>query len=228
MTIQTIGGRFKVVDKLGKEYVKKCPKKSLIWGDAHRCQSINVCLGCSEFQGFLSKKEAIIRYPALKKQSYRKTYFIPQYIRCKGIVRRVYVVNNALLRCKVCGERVLESNAIKHAETCDAKKKREDAIRRNLAIIKACPSYMPQLRRGQKPTKLQVRRKNFAIYRLYRYCDMSPEQIANATGKQPWYIQYIIGQVFKELCLKDRACAFKKILTNKTSLAEKRFAETQA
>jgi len=96
---------------------------------------------------------------------------------------------------------------------------RENNILRNRAIIRTIHNH-------------RSRRRKYAIYRLYRYCNLSPQEIvallqddfAFWNGKvwpcdrnrhfynQLTYIRKCIGQVFSELCIKDQKCVFRKFL----------------
>jgi hypothetical protein len=69
-------------------------------------------------------------------------------------------------------------------------------------------------------------RSSLAIYRLYRYCGLSPNLIADLLFLLNWcrvvstlpevarqYIKDTIGDVFKWLCLSDSQYIFRDILT---------------
>jgi len=56
------------------------------------------------------------------------------------------------------------------------------------------------------------KRRDAAIYRLYRYCNFSPYEIHYETGIPESRIKYIVGKVFRKLCLKDEKCIFKEML----------------
>lgn len=72
---------------------------------------------------------------------------------------------------------------------------------RNIAIISEISSRV----RG-----IDSRRRNFAIYRLYRYCNLSPREISEVINCRKSTVERIIGRVFKENCAKDQKCPFKK------------------
>ena len=80
---------------------------------------------------------------------------------------------------------------------------------------------------------MSARRKRFAIYRLYRYLDLTPKEIAqlveedfefyedkiyvppgrgNTFYHRVYNIRDIIGEVFSELCIQDKKCVFRKFL----------------
>jgi hypothetical protein len=65
--------------------------------------------------------------------------------------------------------------------------------------------------RGKRDS-LQQRRKIFATYRLYRYHNFAPLEIAIILGSKPQTIQRWIGEAFKEQCIQDIDCVFKTIL----------------
>lgn len=67
-------------------------------------------------------------------------------------------------------------------------------------------------------------RRKLAIYRLYRYLDVSPKNIAYGLG---WTVERhgarygdapkvrdIIGEMFKFFCLTDNKCVFRRFLEN--------------
>jgi hypothetical protein len=56
----------------------------------------------------------------------------------------------------------------------------------------------------------------YAIWRLYRYDNVSPQQIAFFLGESPSSVQQLIGEVFKALCLSDESCTFKKLFDERT------------
>jgi hypothetical protein len=67
--------------------------------------------------------------------------------------------------------------------------------------------------RGDKHLSNQQRlRRNLAIYRLYKYCNLSPTEIATQMLVSKGIIKNIIGNIFELLCLNDNSCVFKKIL----------------
>lgn len=57
-------------------------------------------------------------------------------------------------------------------------------------------------------------RQDFAIWRLYRYCDLHPSYISQILHVECSYVAYTIGKIFKSLCVKDDRCVFKKFLAN--------------
>jgi len=63
-------------------------------------------------------------------------------------------------------------------------------------------------------TQQNLLRRDFAIYRLYRYCDIPTKELSAITGTKEVYIRDIIGRVFKALCQSDEACVFKEILND--------------
>ena len=90
------------------------------------------------------------------------------------------------------------------------KEKREDQkynwvkeqTQRNLTIIKNISVF-----RGPKYKK----RRNYAIYRLYRYCDVPVNTIVEVTGLWSGTVKNIIGQVFKSHCLRSSQCVFQTV-----------------
>jgi len=68
------------------------------------------------------------------------------------------------------------------------------SIRRNVEIAKSLIRF-----RDQKSRK----RLMFAIYRLYRYSGLSPNEISSAIGIPVSRVQFMIGKAFQGQCLKD-------------------------
>jgi len=60
--------------------------------------------------------------------------------------------------------------------------------------------------------RISVRRKRFAIYRLYKHLNFTPKEIAYIIGETEQVIKNNIGKAFKELCMKDKKCIFKPFL----------------
>jgi hypothetical protein len=56
-------------------------------------------------------------------------------------------------------------------------------------------------------------RLKLAIFRLYRYCNKTPQEISKITDIKEATVRNIIGSVFKKLCLSDEKCVFKNMLT---------------
>ena len=88
-------------------------------------------------------------------------------------------------------------------------------FKRDLEIIQKLYDGAYHLPRGKNRTRF-----NFAIYRLYRECNLSPLEIKNfikfCCGLYISYssVKRSIGRVFKNLCIKNN-CIFKEFLLNK-------------
>jgi len=54
--------------------------------------------------------------------------------------------------------------------------------------------------------RLMIRRRHYAVYRLYRYYGLAPKHIARLLETKIDYVRTHIGDCFKEQCLKDTAC----------------------
>lgn len=92
--------------------------------------------------------------------------------------------------CRICGSRY--ASALE-ARRCEKDDFREQQIEKNLDIAKSAK---------------QKYRRDLAVYRLYRYCNLSPEEISQDYGTVTT-IKRIIGEVFGALCISDKACPFK-------------------
>ena len=100
-------------------------------------------------------------------------------------------------------KREMKKEKTKHI-ICASNGKREKEIERNFNIASKC--Y------GRKRAK-------YAIYRLYRYCNVTPKQIAKRLSELNYCddcfttqeIWTIIAQVFANQCLKNK-CAFRPFL----------------
>jgi len=57
----------------------------------------------------------------------------------------------------------------------------------------------------------EKKRYMFAVWRLYRYENVSPQQIAYFLGQSPSSVQQLIGEVFRMLCFSDKSCIFKDV-----------------
>jgi len=104
--------------------------------------------------------------------------------------------------CPLCRQQIIDYNFEKHFKLCKKKKWLEEQIERNLKLIK-------KLKKSKK--RIDVLRKQFAIYRLYRTCNWGPKEIATRLEMDSFYIQTIIGRVFRNLCLQENTCVFREI-----------------
>jgi hypothetical protein len=86
--------------------------------------------------------------------------------------------------------------------------KENELIKKNLIIIK---------KNLNDTSKIKRKRLEFAIYRLYRYLNLSPKEISNITQIQETRVRAIIGKVFKYLCLTDTSCIFKPYFIGKST-----------
>ena len=84
----------------------------------------------------------------------------------------------------------------------------EDQIRRNYELI-------TRLNHERDPVSLA--RRNLAIYRLYRYCDKTPKEIAREIHGEESSIRRVIGETFKMLCVSDASCIFKDVFSGSKS-----------
>jgi len=79
-------------------------------------------------------------------------------------------------------------------------------INRNLKIFKNLKS---------KKDIISLLRKWLAIYRMYRYIDLSPEEISRLTNTSLTRIHRWIGEAFEYVCLNDDFCWAKPLLEGK-------------
>lgn len=105
-------------------------------------------------------------------------------------------------QCSICGVAVLLP--WRHLKDHEEKEK-EEMISANLKILKDSQS--------------SSLRKKLAIYRLYKYANLSSEEIARLTDQDETYVREIISDMFVALCLPDKKCVFRKILKETENLA---------
>jgi len=171
--------------------------------------SLDKCRNCSNYQGEFSKVfqeksipkvfvSCILPYTLIYSTS--RIYTIKRYPRVKS-----------RFICSICGRKfefpVSQETLRRHERGCkrleetkqaDEKKQKQRDYDLKLLASREVPSY----------------RKYFAIYRLYRYHNMSPKQIAHISSYEEHKIRDIIGLIFAELCKKDRKCVFRKYFEN--------------
>jgi len=82
-------------------------------------------------------------------------------------------------------------------------------IIKNIYIIKQTGLLI----KNDRKLKHMVRRA-YAIYRLYKYLNISPKYIAWKTKISYYVINRCIGSVFKKECLKSNKCSFKGVFIN--------------
>jgi len=105
--------------------------------------------------------------------------------------------------CPICERHFSKDSFDAHYQFELAERRKGEQRKQNLGII--------------KKVGLRNFRAKLAIYRLYRYCDLSPHWISVAIeniGVQTKEnrIRDIVGEVFKALCVVDDKCVFKKLL----------------
>ena len=123
------------------------------------------------------------------------------YIHCKVLGYRgdrTIAYGSILFICPLCGKRHYD---LFYAKNCI----REHLIEKNLLIA--------------TDEKNPTWRRHLAIYRIYRYLDEPPQNIASRLG---WFdkrgygqadrVRKIIGRVFSVLCVSDEKCVFKELL----------------
>lgn len=126
------------------------------------------------------------------------------------------VKREAPFKCPYCGHVIpkhLANDHVKKHEKVLAKIKaaeeRDKKISENLRIIKEAENNESQIR---------LKRVKYAVYRLYRQLNLSPKQIVEKTGIKEERVRCYISQVFKQQCLKDDFCIFKKFLSEGKSV----------
>lgn len=73
----------------------------------------------------------------------------------------------------------------------------EKQIEKNLKILDSCEK--------------RTMRYCLAIYRLYRYCNYTPKDLAAETDLAEASVRAKIGQTFKILCIEDKTCVFRTV-----------------
>lgn len=109
--------------------------------------------------------------------------------------------------CEICGHEFgshsPKEEITRHEQNCKVlaekkrnyeKKQKQRDYDLNLLATARIPSY----------------RKYLAIYRLYRYHNMTPKQIAYHASCPEDMVRKIIGLIFSELCRRDKKCVFRK------------------
>jgi len=200
------------VEQIVSERVR-CPRAD------HDYANLESCLKCLEFDGFLKIEE--IRH--------RRWYSNRKYIKCGLGAKRVYTEKAFdVYKCKACGQIFPKGsfgssysyrtsydmrghieagcNVIKRKE-----EEREKNIKQNLSIIERCTWSK------ERNNAISTKRKKFAVYRLYRYLDLSPQEITlRLLDLKIWMkekvVRKIIGEVFAEECLRSQQCVFKPFL----------------
>jgi len=131
-------------------------------------------------------------------------------------LERKQVKREAPFKCPYCGHVIpkhLANDHVKKHEKLLAKIKaaeeRDKKISENLRIIKEAENNESQIR---------LKRVKYAVYRLYRQLNLSPKQIVEKTGIKEERVRCYISQVFKQQCLKDDFCIFKKFLSGGKSV----------
>lgn len=109
--------------------------------------------------------------------------------------------------CSVCGRSYGSKKKLIQCQKIHAQEeKRKQKIWVNLRIVRAlCSKYKRLV--GAKRKRLI-----FAIFRLYKYCDLSPNQIAQKTHLSYARVTGYIGEAFRSECLQDDSCVFKPLL----------------
>lgn len=65
---------------------------------------------------------------------------------------------------------------------------------------------------NHKQKTREAKRRNAAIYRLYKNHNMTPREIAERLDMHTFMVNRIIGNMFAHLCLNDESCIFKPYL----------------
>jgi len=151
--------------------------------------SISSCLNCPYF---IKKTQRTI---------YCKPYEISGSYKCR-------IFDYYCYSCSECGYLTFWfDEMIKHVISHHARNEFwnwKEQVEKNLKII------IDLLFRKDKKSRI---RKNMAIYRLYRWLEFTPKEIAEITTISETGIQLMIGSAFKELCLRDKTCIFKKFFS---------------
>lgn len=139
-----------------------------------------------------------------------------QYVVCKyGGKKRKRVIAKRFYpyKCALCGVPLSKSGFWEHVgwhydkEMAVAEERFKEQVLKNLwALNKAIDAVY---RKRQIPI-VHYRRLIFAVYRLYRYFNATPELIAEFSWMPVSKVRDLIGEAFKEQCIKDSECVFKK------------------
>lgn len=134
----------------------------------------------------------------------RKKFGLPSNYRVKGRLRfRTTETCQKLAhlldipQCDVFRVFCESFNQSPQIEVDDRLKKKQSQFDLNLKIIKDTSTDMKEFRR------------EFAIWRLYRYVDVHPDAISRLTGYSKESIKGIIGKIFVMLCKKNKCDLYK-------------------
>jgi hypothetical protein len=58
-------------------------------------------------------------------------------------------------------------------------------------------------------------RRQLAVYRLFRYFDMQPDEIADLLHAPIGKVKWCIGEAFRQLCIRNDKCVFKNVLAGR-------------
>jgi len=74
--------------------------------------------------------------------------------------------------------------------------------------VKIVMQYSGQYLKRKSMARL---RRDLAVYRLNRYCDLSDKQIAEKVGLSIGIVGRIVGSTFRLLCMSDESCVYRNI-----------------
>lgn len=97
--------------------------------------------------------------------------------------------------CSSCGQLYCEERT---ALKCSQDHHKEELRIKNWKII--------------EESKVGSLRWVMAIWRLYRYLDMSPKEISHRVKMSKTYIRGLVGSVYKHLCLTNKKCVLRDFL----------------
>lgn len=114
------------------------------------------------------------------------------------------------IRCSICGKlfrigRHSEEKCLNERVRREKEETIRNQVEHNVRILTETSEYTQEYRW----------RRSAAIYRLYRYYDYKPQQLADLLGCSAHSIEKTIGEVFSYLCTHDDSCVFKEVLDGK-------------
>ena len=86
-----------------------------------------------------------------------------------------------------------------------------DQVKKNLKLITVLDKGGLRGSFWNDKIRMNVFRRNLAVYRLYRTCNLPPNVVASLTVKSLTKIGQIIGQTYRIMCLADEKCIFRFI-----------------
>ena len=118
--------------------------------------------------------------------------------------------------CPKCGTTIYDLKESKYDEdlyVCEHIERELDIImelKKELVMARAWETRWDKEKETRYNTNLI--RRNFAIYRLFKTCDLTVNQIAQLTKYQIHTVGLLVGNCYKALCLSNDKCVLQPFL----------------